>query len=231
MMQNGKTGEGKKCGPVVATGPGPDGLRGFGRDSAATKEKIDRLVAILDAWDAFRGTITPADIESGEGDGKRIIPLSRCHSIAFSLLCGRTFGQADVDRFCLALSRFENDEGFPFKAGIFLSAMVNRGDGAEWTIDTGKIRKPLDHLGAFTSKKVTIRGDAGDFAGEFLVGGELVVEGKAGSRVGADMEDGRIIIRNSAGPEAGAGSKAGRIVIEGGCAGIAADARAVFEHG
>ncbi|MCI0503201.1 hypothetical protein L0Y65_00650 [Candidatus Micrarchaeota archaeon] len=223
-MQNRQASGGDRA--IAQGNPAGNGLAGsFTREAGRTKDSLDRLVGLLDAWQAF----CKAQVGEPVAEGKRIIGLSHHHSVAFTLLCNRPFGQEDMDRFCQALSSFEDTENFAFKAGIFLSAMMNIGEGQEYVVNTRGIRTPLHHLGACSSKKIIIRGDAGDHAGDFLNRGEMTIEGKAGNAVGSDMQSGLITVKGRAGFSVGAGSNGGTILLESGCDGVAPDAKAKIE--
>ena len=90
----------------------------------------------------------------------------------------------------------------------------------------------VNGIGAgMTGGRLTVDGDAGDWAGAGMRGGTLVVRGSAGKRLGgayagerAGMRGGEIVVHGDVGPQAGAGLRRGLIAV-GGRAGEAAGLR------
>ena len=105
---------------------------------------------------------------------------------------------ADVERFSLVLAEFQDEKWFSYKAGIFLSAIVNNGRDSDYVVRTGHLKSPPDSLGCKNRKNLTIIGDVGDWLGSYMAGGRITLKGNAGIQVGYGMEGGEIFIHGIA---------------------------------
>jgi hypothetical protein len=99
------------------------------------------------------------------------------------------YSAADVEKFSLALAEFQDEGQFSKKAGLFLSALINNGNDTDYIIHTGHL-KPILWLGYKNSKNITVEGNAGDFVGPRMEGGEIHINGEIGSF--GDIKHGKI---------------------------------------
>jgi hypothetical protein len=90
----------------------------------------------------------------------------------------------DVELFSVAMAEFKDEECFEFKAGIFLSALVNNGQETEYTIHTRHLGE-IPHLGFRNrDKEINVDGDCARCLGTEMSGGILRIFGNAGVEVG-----------------------------------------------
>jgi len=113
---------------------------------------------------------------------------------AEKVLKGLVFPAADVERFAIALSEFQEEEGFHDKAGYFLSHLINNGEGSDYVIFLRHLNEKIIGIGSRNTKNVIVDGDILYGVGEKMKGGENRIKGSSGDNVGSDMEGGRLII-------------------------------------
>jgi hypothetical protein len=140
----------------------------------------------------------------------------------------------DVLAFSRYLVVYRETDQFDLKAGVFLSALVNSGKGAKYTLDLASLNIPLSYIGHKNTKKVRIFGDVGENAGNlaksgilhfygnvgdncgfFQRGGSIIVDGNAGSNAGGNMDKGRLIINGNAENTVGNWMSGGTIILRG----------------
>ncbi|MFH0737045.1 MAG: hypothetical protein V1827_01115 [Candidatus Micrarchaeota archaeon] len=172
------------------------------------------MEAIRKAWFSFR-FIDPSEngginLNSGDYTYFKVI-------FSLAILKNVTICPKDVSEFSLAIKEFENEDSFPLKAGLFLSALVALGPIGEYVIMTNHLEKRLDGLGYRNTKKkiIRIQGDAGDFLGDRMRGGRIIVMGNAGDSIGSYMISGKIIVEGNAGNDTGYAMFGGVIIIKG----------------
>lgn len=132
-----------------------------------------------------------------------------------NLLEGLDYTAKDVEKFSLALTEFQNEKYFSNKAGIFLSALINRGKDDDYVIHTRHLEKPIHWVGYRNRKNIAVKGDVGWYVGERMVSGIIAVKGDAGREVGKRMEGGTIWIKGNADMQIGFEMENGMIVVEG----------------
>ena len=126
---------------------------------------------------------------------------------------GIQYTSKDVEKFGIALAEFADMEGFPKRAGIFLSALINKCPERDFVIHTRHLR--IDCLGYKNSKNVIIDGDIGAQLGSYMKGGRITVEGNTRSWSGISMENGEIIINGDCGWAVGQTMTGGKITVKG----------------
>lgn len=132
-------------------------------------------------------------------------------SVVTSLRCS----SKDIEKFSLVLVEFQRERWFSDKAGLFLSALINNGDDNDYMIHTANLEWSVGNLGYKNTKNIVVRGDVGDNIGESMGGGTITVEGDACNFVGYWMEGGDIRIRGNVDEMAGWLMKGGTITVEG----------------
>jgi formylmethanofuran dehydrogenase subunit C len=136
---------------------------------------------------------------------------------AFEGLRNIYYSSDDVERFCLALSEFQDGRDFKYQAGMFLSALVNSGKEEEYTIHTSHLGAKISYLGDENEKTLVVCGDLGGCVGRDMVSGSILVKGNCGHQVGDGMRSGSIVIEGNAGHNAGIKMRGGSIFVKGSC--------------
>ncbi|MFH0737055.1 MAG: hypothetical protein V1827_01165 [Candidatus Micrarchaeota archaeon] len=189
----------------------------FGRYGPETEKvvrsfspKTEALEAIVRIWKRCRYQ-SPSDLDNTE-NLKRFIKAIRSSR--------QSYTSCDVTAFCMLLSQFQYEENFCYKAGIFLSALVNCGPQGEYPLHLGHLDSPVLHLGFRNPDgKTIIVNDRTNFAGEQMEGGMIIIKGDVGS-VGDLMSGGFIEVEGRVAMCAGFGMTGGNINISGDCTGI-----------
>ena len=128
------------------------------------------------------------------------------------------YAAEDIEDFCFAL---ENTQRIPYlipgPAGLYISALCNYAKEEEIVLKLSELKTEINLLGFRLSKgrRLVIEGDAGDFTGIGLEGGELVVEGNAKNWTGAGMRSGRIAVKKNIGLHTGEWMMGGEIYVGG----------------
>lgn len=139
-----------------------------------------------------------------------------------------------VKLFSLEIVEYQGDVNFTHKAGLFLSALIDKAEETDFKIYTQHFPQPPHHLGFSNRKNVKIIGNVGNFlgremesgtievsenaenlVGHFLHGGKIIVKGDAEDRIGDMMMDGEIIIEGNVGDDLGLLMKKGTILVKG----------------
>lgn len=84
---------------------------------------------------------------------------------------------ADVERFASIIDELREDMNFEFRAGLFLSALINSCVDNHLSLDLSRLEWPLESIGRDNTKTIHVRGDVGDRLGEFMDGGRITVDG------------------------------------------------------
>jgi len=145
----------------------------------------------------------------------------KAFALAEPILRALEYDVEDIEDFFI---EFRNgDKGsIPMKisglTGIYLSALFNNVPDEKIELDLRPIKQRIDFLGYMlpTGKTLVLKGDAGNFVGAGLGGGDLYVEGSAGDYSGAGMRAGRLYISHQAGLITGEWKSGGEIHVEGG---------------
>ena len=128
------------------------------------------------------------------------------------------YSAEDIEDFCFAL---ENTQKIPYlipgPAGVYISALCNYAKEEEITLKLSELKTEINLIGFRLPKRkrLVIEGDAGDFTGIGLEGGELVVEGNAKNWTGAGMRSGKILAKKNVGLHTGEWMMGGEIYVGG----------------
>jgi len=128
------------------------------------------------------------------------------------------YSSEDIEDFCFAL---ENTQKIPYlipgPAGLYISALCNYAKEAEIVLKLCELKTEINLLGfrLTKGKRLVIEGDAGDFTGIGLEGGDMVVEGNAKNWTGAGMRSGKILVKKNIGLHTGEWMMGGEIFVGG----------------
>ena len=117
--------------------------------------------------------------------------LSRAYSTAVEALRGIDFTVEDLEDMCLELDTNDGvttPMGAP--SGLFIAAMCNQVPAHDIALNLRLFRHRWPFLGYRLprGRRLSLDGDAGDFVGALLDGGEVVVTGNAGNYTGIGMK-------------------------------------------
>lgn len=150
--------------------------------------------------------------------------LSRAYTTAFEALRGIDFTVEDLEDMCVELDTNDGvttPMGAP--SGLFIAAMCNQVQAEAITLNLRTFRRRWPFLGYRLprGRQLHLEGDAGDFVGALLEGGEVEVVGNAGNYAGIGMKTGSLHIRHSTGKHTGEGMRGGVLRVHGhiGCLG------------
>ena len=119
-----------------------------------------------------------------------------------------------IEDFCYVLDRGAD---IPYlisgPAGIYVTALCNHTPEDQIVLRLGEMQRTLHFLGYRLrhGKSLRIEGDAGNFTGSALQGGEITVTGSTGDWTGAGMTDGKITINQHCGRNTGEWMQGGEI--------------------
>jgi hypothetical protein len=139
----------------------------------------------------------------------------RKYSPILQIVDNLQYSARDIEQFSLALEEFQDEEYFPEKAGLMLSALINRGKDSDHVIHIQHLSIPLHYLGYLNEKKLIVNGNVGKICGHQMRGGSIVVYGNAWFSVGDKMNGGSILIEGNASDAVGFGMAGGSIVVKG----------------
>jgi len=128
------------------------------------------------------------------------------------------FDAHSIEEFC---HRLDSGSEMPYliagPAGIYVSALCNTAAEDTIVLELGSMQRQIHFLGYRLpyGKKLRIEGDAGNFVGAALQGGDLTVNGSAGDWTGAGMVDGKITIVKQCGRSTGEWMQGGEIWVGG----------------
>lgn len=147
--------------------------------------KEDRiLMQLRKAWKRF-------DFESGA-------EIEENYNRAVSLVKDIKCSAKDVENFSILLGEFASEWAFSFKAGHFLSALINNGKDNDYLLHVRHLSGDIDVLGFQNTKNITIEGDVNSWLGMRMSTGSIIVKGNAGTWVGEQMRGGKIMIEGNA---------------------------------
>ena len=138
------------------------------------------------------------------------------YSKALELISNLNYSSEDINEFSRNIKEIQDDPDFEYKAGIFISALINKSNENEFKIVTkGSIS--MSYLGYKNTKKIVIDGDAGDMLGYKMSdqNSKITVLGNAGDSVGKEMNGGFIVVQGDAGDRIGEKMKNGSIIVIG----------------
>jgi hypothetical protein len=128
---------------------------------------------------------------------------------------GLKYTSKDIEKFSIQLAEFQNTEDFTFKAGHFLSALINKSPESDFIIHTRHLDVKIEHLGWSNTKNIVIEGDSGDLLASFMLKGRITVKGNSGMFTCYGMKKGEIVINGDSGPSLGWHMKGGEITVKG----------------
>ncbi|NYZ74441.1 hypothetical protein H0O00_04830 [Candidatus Micrarchaeota archaeon] len=102
------------------------------------------------------------------------------------------YSAKDVVDFNLALVEFQGERDFIYKAGLFLSALMNNSKDSEFVIHTNHLAESINFLGYKNTKNITVNGNAGNAVGGYMCGGSITIKEDAGDYTGQGMKGGEI---------------------------------------
>ncbi len=120
-----------------------------------------------------------------------------------------------IESFSLALISFQGEESFPTKAGLFLSALINKCKDEEFVIHTSHLDQRINSLGYRNTKHIMVKGDVDQYLGCEMKRGSIQVDGDAWGKAGSNMRGGLISINGRAGYDLGCEMSGGRISVFG----------------
>jgi len=140
----------------------------------------------------------------------------------------------DVEQFSLALEQYQSEDGFPYWAGMYLSALINHCQNKYIPITTTHLEDLYSigfmnegrtlvitgdggfNLGSYMSAgRIVVTGDVADHVGDEIIGGEIHIQGSAGNFLGDRMRGGKIVVNKDAGKGLGRWMSDGEIVVQG----------------
>ena len=144
--------------------------------------------------------------------------LSRAYSTAVEALKEIDFTVEDLRDMCLELDTNDGvttPMGAP--SGLFIAAMCNQVPAHEIALDLHLLRHRWPFLGYRLprGRRLSLDGDAGDFVGALLDGGEVIVTGNAGNYTGIGMKTGTLQVGYSTGKYTGEGMRGGTLRVGG----------------
>jgi formylmethanofuran dehydrogenase subunit C len=187
--------------PRQANRQPPVVFKGFkGREPA--RESVIRLSDFSALWDKLSDIKNHNDL----------------YNATLSSIAEAEITAADVEKFCKDIRPMQGEEGFSWRAGIMLSALVNSSVDSDFIIPVKLFNKHLSLLAYRNRKNVYIDGDAGDgFAAEmeegiatvrgnvygsfaaYMVGGTAIAEQDVYGRVGPGMSGGEAAVKGDVG--------------------------------
>lgn len=143
--------------------------------------------------------------------------LSRAYTTAVEALQGIAFTVEDIEDICLELDADGAADSLGAPSGLFIAAMCNHVEAQEIRINLRAFKRRWPFLGFRLpqDRRLHLEGDAGDFVGALLEGGEVSVNGNAGNYAGVGMKDGLLHVRHSVGKYTGEGMRGGILRVNG----------------
>jgi len=119
--------------------------------------------------------------------------------------------QAFVEK---VLPKFEGEEEFTKKAGVFLTTLISLSPEQSFSLDLTEL-SPLDYLGyKLKSKKLVIFGDVGNLTGYYAHSGGIVINGNAGNETGRRLKGAEIIVEGDAGDYTATFAESGSVIVK-----------------
>jgi hypothetical protein len=144
--------------------------------------------------------------------------LSRAYATAVEALQGIAFTLEDLEDMCLELDKVDGVAtplGAP--SGLFIAAMCNHVQSEEIHLNLQMLSRRWPFLGYRLppGRRLLLDGNAGDFVGALLEGGEVVVAGNVENYAGIGMKAGLLHIKHSAGKYVGESMRGGTLRVDG----------------
>ena len=191
---------------------------------ASYKEQEEPVERIAQAKQDLMGWIVKAYLRLIKGEIKNLAwPVEhnrvlKVYGDAVSSLRGLQYDRYDIEAFCTELDGSDHiPYMIPGPAGLYISALVNHSYEDRIRLRIQDYQRPFHFLGYALPKRKTLvlQGDAGDFCGAGLHGGNLVVEGAVANWCGAGMLEGEIRVSRDAGRHTGEWMHGGEIQVHG----------------
>jgi hypothetical protein len=182
---------------------------------------LDRLVA---AHDQTMARLSAGYEKLVEQEMKSLVwfvehnRVIEAYKTAIEVIEGLSYDASVIDEFCHLL---DSGTELPYlisgPAGIYIAALCNRVAEDQIVVRCGELQRRLHFLGYRLprGKCLRIEGDAGNFIGSSLQGGEITVTGSAGDWTGAGMMDGKITVHKQCGRNTGEWMQGGEISVAG----------------
>lgn len=150
--------------------------------------------------------------------------LARAYETAAKALQGVAFTLEDLEDVCLELDSNDGvSSSLGAPSGLFIAAMCNHVAADDINLNLHTLSRRLPFLGYRLprGRRLCLEGDAGDFVGALLEGGEVLVSGNVGNYAGIGMIDGVLDVTHSTGKYTGEGMLGGTMRVHGriGCLG------------
>ena len=126
-----------------------------------------------------------------------------------------SYSAKDVENFSILLAECQEETGFAFKAGLFLSALISNGKEKDYVVYTHHLSESIQYLGSRNTKNVNINGDVGYSCAWEMKSGTLIVNGNVGDAAANSIESGNMLIRGDAGDHVGCYMQGGTVTVEG----------------
>jgi glutamate synthase domain-containing protein 3 len=144
--------------------------------------------------------------------------LARAYATAIDSLRDIAFTVEDVEDVCAELDAADGVAtplGAP--SGLFIAALCNQVQATEIRLNLHAFAHRWPFLGYRLprGRRLHLEGNAGDFVGALLEGGEVVVAGNVGNYAGVGMRAGLLHVRHSTGKAAGEGMRGGVLRVDG----------------
>jgi formylmethanofuran dehydrogenase subunit C len=163
-------------------------------------EECETLRGIVNAWQTY----TKSDEWRLKGDYSKV-----CDAIR-----GLEYSAQDVERFCVLLAEYSDDDFFESRAGFFLSGLINLGKDTSYELNIPQGMN-INYLGLGNRKEIIVSGDLGDHIGLKSKGGTMTVYGNVGHYLGREAFGGKIIVEGNVGDKAGGEMIGAHIEIKG----------------
>ncbi|NQU64398.1 MAG: hypothetical protein HQ517_08980 [SAR324 cluster bacterium] len=148
------------------------------------------------------------------------LQTNKAYKVAVDFIYDLEYEAEDIEAFFYELSK-KNGGTIPLEesglTGVYISAMLNHIDDEEIELNLKPLKQKIDFLGYQLpmGKTVRLKGDAGNFAGAELNGGDLKIEGSCGDWTGAGMKAGKLSITHDVGIKTGDWKTGGEIHVGG----------------
>jgi hypothetical protein len=120
-----------------------------------------------------------------------------------------------IEKFSIALAEFQGEKEFSWKAGFFLSALMNGSSSDDFIVHTRHISEDIHCIGFNNRKRMIIDGDIGSGVGSQMEKGKIVVQGNAGWFAGSKMHGGLLEIEGNVLVNAAREMKGGLLIVHG----------------
>lgn len=174
----------------------PEGKKDRKEAQVAGKESGEKLVKLLGRFEAKLGDwYDPLEGEHNEP----VTPPPSMGDIAREFPCTAR----EIELFSRLIAATEDHPKFVQNAGLFLSVLISYSMDSEFVIRTSHLRHPPERIGnGAERKKITVEGNAGDYAGERMERSTLVIVGNAGKKAGFYSKKSNFIVHGSVGRRA-----------------------------